>query len=1015
MKKILYIFLAILLGLVSCTEMPFTPEPVKADETGLVSVIMQLQVPVPLQAFTKANDRAEEPHIDYIKVAVFGTSGYPQAYSLAEPVNADGNPISSYAIANGDTCYFKVLLPVYEGEAHVHIIANGDESIPFVDQTEASIMEKMYTTGNVGAYWASFIMPEGILPQKDNNGIMETYQDGNFKPSAETQAFFEDLVLVRNFAEVILTNEAQNLTDVSWTLVNVPTKGSVAPMAAGNYVYDFADYTYDSNTGKMVKAATETESAKVYDGFMFNDEPMDFSVPKADSIKTLLSDPMFVYERKHPGSSKATCILLKAKFISNYGTSQQATDANYSYYRIDLMDETLDGYFALYRNYQYRVKIHKVGNRGAATPNEAMNRDSGGNVSMSTEAKKLTDISDGTSRLVVEYVEKNFTSGGKKGLWVQYVPDVTKDEDHDGKADVDNSSIKVTIKDKGNALKEGENGDVISIISGSTNNGYYFYEFELNDQDENEDLVSILQVKADNGVTGDDKSTLYRDVTLRVMKKMNMTLSLQPKKVSGIDTTVLSIALPDSLPSSMFPLELYIEDVNHTLSPTQKDADGNDIDVPVVTAKSLADGTSNSFYFVRTVLEEEYGAWKTDHTITTQFATNQTASATTIYVANEYFKTQTINLLNDGMFVNPTNSTVAFNVTSMIVEVEFDDDNQDKTWTVGNFSTGVSVSYTDAEGITLVDDDDNPLTNGTGNGYFKLTFPENHSTTSNADRTALVSSGSDSQTVTITQTPLKFSISPDTQEVAFNTTTAQVTIYAPEGKAWSAIVIGPTGTNPSLSSYSGEGPTTLTVTIPANSPSNTNNQRSFTVRATMSNPEISVDATIVQHRGPSPFSTFNPDNLTYSFNARTGSGTSGDGFITISMSNIQNLEDGWWSDTTPATDGYFQMGYRTNGGWGQQAQIYRGSISITPDAGVKITQIKVTYTNATNAGYDFSTSGERVTVIPGTYTRDGNSNTATWTGSSTSVITFTNGYSINYNTYYWPSISSIEVEYSPIN
>ena len=209
------------------------------------------------------------------------------------------------------------------------------------------------------------------------------------------------------------------------------------------------------------------------------------------------------------------------------------------------MDETVGGYFPLYRNYKYQVKIHKVGNRGARTIAEAMLRDSGNNVSMTTEARKLTDISDGESRLFVEYVEKNFTSGGKKGLWVQYIPNV-----HNGT--VDNSSVQVTVKEQGLALKEGTE---ITLKPESTDDGYYFYEFELNDQDEHEDLVSTLQVKADTGQTGDDKSTLYRDITLRVMKKMDMVLSLVPKQVSGVGTnTVLNIALPDSLPSSMFPL-----------------------------------------------------------------------------------------------------------------------------------------------------------------------------------------------------------------------------------------------------------------------------------------------------------------------------------------------------------------------------------------------------------------------------------------------------------------------------
>lgn len=632
MKKAIYILSALLLGLVSCNKAELESVETRKDvePTGLVAVTMKAEIPL-LQAHTRAlGDFSDTPSIKDIHVAVFGTSGYPQAYALAEPVDAEGNPVANYATVNGQTYYFKVLLPVYEGEAHVHIIANGPASIPFVGQDEDSIMAEMRSESPVGAYWARIIMPDGILTQLDDNGIMQTDDEGNYIPSDGTAHLFEELVLVRNFAEVKLSIDetVTNLTDIHWTIVNKPTTGSVAPMSGGTWVDDFKDYTYNAGTGKM------ENGGKVYDGFMFEDA-MDFTYPTDAQISSGVSDLNFVYERPFPGSEKATCLLLKGKFQA---------DANYTYYRIDLMDEAVGGYFPIYRNYRYQVNIHKVGNRGATTISEAMNRDSGGNVSLSTEAKKLTDISDGSSRLYVQYVEKNFTSGGEQTLWVYYVPDVTTGE-------VDNSNISISIKDEGNALyKESTEAELVieNTVTGASVglldvDQVKQYTFTLNDQNETSDLVSVLQIKADNGVPGDDKSTLYRDITLRVLKKMNMELSLVPNQVSGQGaSTVLGIKLPDGLPSSMFPLEFYIEDINHTLYSTGFDGDGKEIIVPVKSDKSIVDGTTNSFYFIRTVNESEYVA---NHTITTQFKTNKDASATTIYVANEYFKMQSINLL----------------------------------------------------------------------------------------------------------------------------------------------------------------------------------------------------------------------------------------------------------------------------------------------------------------------------------------------------------------------------------
>ena len=823
-------------------------------------------------------------------------------------------------------------------------------------------MSTMSTTSNVGAFWARVVLEDGILPEKDVNGIMKTDTEGNFEPDTATKNAFKNLVLIRNFAEVKLVNESSDLKEVTWSLVNVPTKGSVAPMAAGTYVDNFKDYIYNPSSGKMVYG-TET-----YNGFVFPNDAMNFTVPAGGvALASTPGNPLFLYERSLnsiTSSEKPTCILMRAKFQN---------DSEFSYYRLDLMDDKVEGgYFPIYRNFLYEVRVHMAGNRGAKTPAEAMNRDSGGNVSFTPEAKSLTDISDGISRLNVEYVEKNFTSGGKKTLRVQYIPDVST-------GTVNNDGVSIRIKNQGLALKE---GTTITELSTSSTTGYKYYQFELNGQDENDDLVSVLEVKADNGSTT-NKSVLYRDITLRVLKKMDMTLDLVPNKLdANTKKTVLKIILPDGLPSSIFPLEFHIEDINHTLTPTQKDGNGKTITVPVKTASSLADGTTNSFYYIRTVNESEYN---TNHTISTEFEEVTSPSATTVYVANEYFTTKTKNLLNDGMYVYPTSATVDFNVTSMDIDVEF-----------GGQSSAWSVTVPANSGITA------EPSSGTGNGTFKMKFPVNSSTTSSVERTVTVTSGSTSRTVTITQNPLAFSINPASQTVDFNVTSTEVTVFAPDGVAWTASVYDETGT--SLYATSGTGSQTLTVTLPES----TTSQRTFTVTATLTDSSVEATAQIVQRRVPDSSSTFTPDSFTYDVNQRTGLASSGDGYITISLDNISNVEDGYYSDTTPADYGYFEMGLRS---WGTN---YRGRINVTPASGIKITGITITYSNSDYAGYDFG-NRQSVTVNTGTYSRTGNNDQGTWAGPSESPITFTNGYSRYYGTfYYFPRITNIVVTYEAI-
>ncbi len=1046
MKKTLYILSALLLGLVSCNKAELeAPQGKKAEETGLVAITMKVQIPeVQLNAMTKADGKfSHTPDITDMRVAVFGTSGYPQAYARAEPiVSATDETAGSYATTNHkdgtttDIYYFKVLLPVYEGEAHVHIIANGPKTIKFVDEDEDSIMKQMHSEDGIGAFWARIVMPDGILTQLDQNGIMQTDKDGNFIPSDGTAHLFEDLVLVRNFAEVQLSVEdgVDNITDISWTLVNVPKYGSVAPMANGTFVDDYKTFAFNTDTWRM------EHGTKTYEGYLFPGEPIenpDSDGPKDNTIDYTrptvgVDDPLeyvidptkpvpsaFMYERTHPGSDKATCILMKARF--NNGTG---FDSFYTYYRLDLTEESVGGYFPIYRNYLYQMKIHKVGNRGARTIDEAMNRDSGGNVSQSTEAKKLTDISDGESRLFVEYVEKNFTSGGTKGLWVQYVPDVTStytDSDGNLRYNVDNTNVTVTVKTRGDALLDGTPA-TLTPVSGSTKTGYNFYEFDLNKQTD-KDLVSVLEVKATNYTgtvpAGKEKSTLYRDITLRVLKTMEMHLKLVPQKVDAVqgEVSALQIILPENLPSSMFPLEFKIEDTNHTLystgydgTGTTPDNPGNAIIVPVKSDKSIVDGKTNSFYFIRTVNEDEY---KKSNTISTQFKTNTGASATTVYVANEYFKTASVNLLNDGIYVNPTKAEVAFNVTSVTVEVEMDPDDQTKTWTVAH---GEDVTISD-----IVDKDGKPFEGTpTGNGTFKMNFDANNSTTATHEYTATVTSEGVPHTVTITQLPMEFSITPATQTVAFNATTATVTVHAEKGKSWTATISGPNGvTGYSLDGadaegkVSGEGTKTLTVTLPRNSTS----ARNFTVTATMTDPAASASATITQRRAPGSSAQFSVSSFAFNGSNRSGGATSDDGYIRINLGNIGNDDADYWQyGYGPIYDGYIQMGYRQQGGYGQQGQTYRGGITITPiDRLVKITKVEVTYSSDNRGSYDtdYGTGNNRkIEVSSGEYSRSGS--TGTWIGASTDAITFTNGFRINSNRYNFPYITGIKVTYEAV-
>lgn len=684
MKKTFAILSIILLGAVGCTKNVFeTPAKEGGESDGMVEITMTMDVPNELLASTKAGEWGHTPSIDDIRVAMFGTSGYTQAYTKAVPDGSVATTNYDESPGGNTTKYkFKVLLPVYEGEVHIHVIANGDKSVTYDGWPENKLMSRMTTEGGVGAYWARITLEDGILPQWDSNGTMRVV-DGHFVPTTETKAAFQDIVLIRNFAEVKLILEdavKEKLTDVTYTVINVPTSGSVAPIYGtslskhaksatdtttiyeATYVDDYDSYQMDATTSRMKKVTGE--ETETYPGYMVNPS-VNSILPTKTEINTDLpadgvalpyteSKPAFVYERPF-SEQDPPMIIMRGKW----------SDGKYYYYRLDMMDENLSAatssaYFPLYRNYQYQIRISKIGNKGADSPTAAMARNWGGNISMTAGTQKLADISDGESRLYVKYVDHTYIDGGEKtDFYVKYEPAADGTVDNSKitfpftfKKDADGNDMNNALIPLNDPVPEGGTPIWFEKTTGTDSDKQY-YKFKLKEPGA-ETLETTFIVSASNGETGDAASTLQREITVRIIRETNMSLSFNPVKAgwSAGSKVVLNIELDGPVNESMFPLEFKIEDSAHILNPTGKDKDGGkDIEVPVKTDESLIDG-SNSFYFIRTVNWSEYkplaAAYEAGdpHAIvfSTEFKTLEDAKETQVHVDNEYFDKKDIKL-----------------------------------------------------------------------------------------------------------------------------------------------------------------------------------------------------------------------------------------------------------------------------------------------------------------------------------------------------------------------------------
>lgn len=649
-----------------------------------------MSMKLPADLLTTKAAATEKPVIEDIHVALYGSSGYLQAYTLAKPVNEDGtagayptasDPVLVDEDGNESTpstekvYYFQVDLPVYEGLAFVHVIANGPATLPFDGAYETSYMDTLstgYSSGVLqGAYWDSFVLEDGIVPEKENGEIKLV--NGHYIPSEATEDAFQGIKLIRNFAQIVLKNSSSQLTDVSFKIINTPRRGSIAVVDKYSdsgldrvFIEDYEDYTFKTtgNDGLIRKGGT------TYYGYASN-YPVDESVPSsaeaaaADQTFIPLNSSnigsAFVFER--PASeTKPTYILLRGRFNDPGDGS-----VPFSYYRVDIKNESLveqssgNGFIPIYRNYRYNLTINNVGKAGAANPADAATHDSGGNVSLSVEASKLTDISDGLSRLYVEYIEKNFLTGEPKEgqdptvqgtMWAQYEPVAG--------GTISNTNVTALgpyeVRENGAALPSAISGDITwEDVTDPEAGAQRLFKFQLNRQT-NVDQVSTFRIKAENTANG---SVLYRLVTVRVLKIQEMVVSGTPDHSTAANTPVqLNIKIDGDIPASMFPLQFFIEDSRKTITPTGKDAAGNSIEVPVKFDESKPD----SYQYVRTVNLVEYNDLVRDSegkvTVTTMFKTIADDCYTEVTVSNEYFKDGTYNLYGafqiSGSFANST-------------------------------------------------------------------------------------------------------------------------------------------------------------------------------------------------------------------------------------------------------------------------------------------------------------------------------------------------------------------------
>lgn len=615
MRKILYT-IATLLTFVACMHEDI-PSLYPSTEDGMV--LVEASFTVPHMHETRS---FESPAISSLHLLVFDENGYLIQVCDAEPVD-------SFGVETGIEYKYRVELGQSNYKRTIHLIANSPITINAngtsayrLGEHERRVIDNLYTEGGNEAYWASVSLENGIT------GVQKIV-DGKqvFEPSEELIEALTNVPMVRNYTRVKVTNNASAyLADAEIMMMNIPDRGSVAPLISdGNYA-QFATHARAANSSLNYNDI----AAQGYEGY----EPNDMSL--TNSTWGAMHE---FYERRQQIGGKEVATpafaIVRGRYVGANGE-----DAEYSYYKIDICytDETTGAVelYNLLRNIEYNITIIEVLGRGYATLNEAATNAASNNLNFAVETKSLNSISDGERRLSVEYTQRVLTEGDAEfTLKYKYETNISTGATNNNAVVFSNLAGNVLAVNNPNGATDAAKY-IVSNVAGA--DGWNSVTFKS--QTVSGTKLQTIILTAGN---------LQRSIELILGEPYTMTLDMVPgSSTNVVDSKVgaaveAKISLPLGLPEALFPLEIYLVAEKMTLSP---DATKNVL--PVITGLSATGVPSSSgihfgyivtidasYYYVEDADGNRTGEYRNEKML--YFKTSTADSSSRVNIYNPYF------------------------------------------------------------------------------------------------------------------------------------------------------------------------------------------------------------------------------------------------------------------------------------------------------------------------------------------------------------------------------------------
>ena len=564
----------------------------------------------------------ENPAISSLHLLVFDENGYLIQVCDAEPVDSFGVEIGieyKYRVELGQSNYKRTIHLI--ANSPITINANGTSAYR-LGEHERRVIDNLYTEGGNEAYWASVSLENGITGVQKIVGGKQV-----FEPSEELIEALTNVPMVRNYTRVKVTNNASAyLADAEIMMMNIPDRGSVAPLISdGNYA-QFATHARAANSSLNYNDI----AAQGYEGY----EPNDMSL--TNSTWGAMHE---FYERRQQIGGKEVATpafaIVRGRYVGANGE-----DAEYSYYKIDICytDETTGAVelYNLLRNIEYNITIIDVLGRGYTTLNEAATNAASNNLNFAVETKSLNSISDGERRLSVEYTQRVLTEGDAEfTLKYKYETNISTGATNNNAVVFSNLAGNVLAVNNPNGATDAAKY-IVSNVAGA--DGWNSVTFKSQ-------AVSGTKLQTIILTAGN----LQRSIELILGEPYTMTLDMVPgSSTNVVDSKVgaaveAKISLPLGLPEALFPLEIYLVAEKMTLSP---DATKNVL--PVITGLSATGVPSSSgihfgyivtidasYYYVEDANGNRTGEYRNEKML--YFKTSTADSSSRVNIYNPYF------------------------------------------------------------------------------------------------------------------------------------------------------------------------------------------------------------------------------------------------------------------------------------------------------------------------------------------------------------------------------------------